>query len=286
MKTRISSFVIILLLFQTCVLYSQNQNDVTKIIPGKKYKIVLFDDSQVIGVVISIDSVNIIVKTENKTMLIIPRNNVLYYSTNLTPAKYNFSVGLLGGISVFTGNNILNGNSTKIKPGVNFNIAGIFFLSDSKAIKLDAGYTFLKPTYDGYYYASYPDRPPVYEGGDISQFSFKGNIMVGNFDPSDRFMMYASLGFGFHYMKQKEHTFTYWYRNYQDSTWINYTEYYPAQNLYNAVISIGASLGYRFTKNFGVSGEIEYNLITANGLFLLFGSGGYFPIRAGLFYIF
>lgn len=285
MKTKIGSFLIFFVLLQSCMLYSQNQNDVSKIIPGKKYKIVLYDDKEVIGKVISIDSINVTIQNEYKETLIIPKNNILYYSSNLTPTNYIFSALLLGGISVYAGNNTFNGYQNKVKPGINFNLAGIFYLSDSKAIKLDFGYTYLKPNYDNYYYSSDPAHPSSYVGGDISQFSAKGNILVGSFNPSQRLMLYASLGFGIHFLAQKESTFKYWYQYYQDSTWTQHTEYHQSERDVNALLSVGAALGYRITNKLGIMGEIEYNLVTTNG-FLLFSTSSYFPMHIGVYYNF
>ena len=285
MKSKIIPVIAVFLMIQSCIVYSQNQNDVNKIIPGKKYKIVLFDDSEIMGKVISVDSVNVVVQNEYKTTVIIPKNNILYYSTNLTPSIYNLSVSLLGGPCFFAGNNTFTGYQNKIKPGINFNLAGIFYISDTKAIKIDAGYTYLKPDYEDYYYASDAGHPSTYEGGDISQFLAKGNILIGSFNPSQRLMVYASLGFGIHYMSQKSSTYTYWYRNYEDTTWNKSTESRQSQSYVNALLSVGAALGYRVTSRFGIMGEIEYNLISNEGI-IFWSSSSYFPVRLGVYYNF
>jgi hypothetical protein len=280
----ISSF----LLIQSSFLYSQNQTDVTKIVPGKKYKIVLFDDSEIIGKVIASDSLNISIETDAKVMIIVPKSNILYYSSSITPNKYNYTLSLLGGISVFSGDNYYSYNgSTKTSAGPNFNLSGIYYISDSKAVKIDAGFTYLKPKYDNTYYADpmYPSSYS-YDGGDVTMFSLKGNILVGRFVPDERIIMYASLGFGIHYTKTKEMTTTHFERNYPDTTLRSYTYSYPSHSEVNALISIGASLGYRLSKRFGVQAEIEYNLVTGSNNFIIFGGNNYFPIRAGIFYIF
>ena len=211
--------------------------------------------------------------------------NGMFSSFIPIPTEITISALLLGGISVYAGDNTFNGYQNKVKPGINFNLAGIFYLSDSKAIKIDFGYTYLKPNYDNYYYSSDPAHPSSYEGGDISQFYAKGNILVGSFSPSQRLIMYASLGFGIHYMVQKEATIKYWYQYYQDSTWQQYTEYHQSESNVNALLSVGAALGYRVTDKLGIMGEIEYNLVTTNG-FLLFSTSSYFPMRIGLYYNF
>ena len=288
MKTSLYFFLITLfLMLQSSFIYSQNQTDITKIIPGKKYKIVLFDDSEIIGKVISADSVNISIQTESKVMLIIPKSNILYYSTSTAPNKYNYSLALMGGISVFSSNNYYNDyDYSKTTTGPNVNLSFYYYISDTKAIKIDAGYSYLKPFYENSDYVEPMGSTTTYSGGSVSMFSFKGNILIGSFAPVQRLIVYASLGFGINFTNVKELTETYWSQLYPDSAYKQFTYSEPARSEVHALLSLGACLGYRFSKNFGVQAEMEYNLVTGNNSFLIFGDNSYFPIRAGLFYIF
>jgi hypothetical protein len=163
----------------------------------------------------------------------------------------------------------------------------MFFLSDSKAIKFDAGYTFVKAKYDNYgpYYYSDPHYEYTYEGGDASLFSFKGNILFGEFSPITRLTYYGSLGIGIHFLSLQEVTEHYWTQNYPDTTWVPRTSNIPSNTEINAIISIGASIGYRINKNLGLKAEIEYDLVTSSYAFIFFGGRNYFPIRAGIYYI-
>lgn len=288
MKTLINlCFVSAVLFIHSSFLYSQNQTDLSKIIPGKKYKIVLIDDSEVLGTVMATDTVNVTIKTENNNTMIIPKNNILYYSTDFTLSKYKFSLSLLGGVSVFSGDHSYNYNSSGSNIGLNIDLMGIYFLSDSKAVKIDAGFTFLKPKYDNNYYNPYGSAyQTTFSGGDVFLYSLKANLLIGTFKPVNRTILYASFGIGIHLTKQKEiieHSRT---QHYPDTTWNEIIYTTPDRNDFNALLSIGAGFGYRFTEHFGLKAEIEYNMVTSSYEFLFFSGRSYFPMRAGIFYIF
>jgi hypothetical protein len=110
--------------------------------------------------------------------------------------------------------------------------------------------------------------------------------MFGRFIPKEKVMLDVSLGFGIHYSSRQEVTERHWTKNYPDTVWVQETWITPASTDFNALISLGGSIGYRFTKNFGAKAELEYDLITGNDSFLFFGGRSYFPVRAGVFYIF
>jgi hypothetical protein len=289
MKPHIFFYFIVLIFFcNTPTLLSQNHSDLTKIIPGKLYKIVLFDDTEIYGTVISCDSANVNIKNQDNITMIIPKGNILYYSTESAPAKYKFSCSVMGGISLLTERsnyyNDYNGNK-KIAPS--FSVSGMFFLSDTKAVKIDAGYTYVKANYDYYnnYYGA-PSYPVTYTGGDVSLYSIKGNLLYGSFDANEKLILYASVGLGIHLTSQKAAYIYYWQSYYPDSAAKQYTDYHASQSYFNAMLSIGGGLGYRFSRNFGVKAEVEYNMITTSYAFFLFNGPNYFPVRAGIFYIF
>lgn len=128
MKTLISfSLFAAFLLVQSAVLYSQNQTDFTKIVPGKMYKLVLFDDTEILGTVITVDSANVSVRTHDNMTVIIPKSNILYFTSDLTPSKYRFSLSLLGGVSLLSEESEYNYYGRGSKVGPNINLAGMFF---------------------------------------------------------------------------------------------------------------------------------------------------------------
>jgi hypothetical protein len=285
MRNKILLIILSVITLNTSFLYAQNQTDIHNLVPGRMYKIVLFDDTEIFGKVILADSVNITVEMKNRARIIIPKNNILYYSTDLTPSKYNYSLFLLGGVSLFTQDNDYNtyGNGTTVGP--NFNLGFIYYLSSTKALKIDAGYTYYKAKYDVNYYYPDPYYQTTYSGGNASLYSVKGSIMFGRYEPSERIILSASLGLGFHYSAQQRVTQSYWTRYYPDTTWKQASYVTPARNDLNAIISVGGSVGYRFSKNFGVIAEGEFDLVTGRYAFIFFGNRNYFPLRAGIFYI-
>lgn len=287
MKAHIPFLLIAYLLVHSSVMYSQNQTDFTKVVLNKTYKIVLFDDTEISGTITAVDSANVSVKTHDNMTVIIPKSNILYYSSDLTPSHYKFCLSLLGGVSLLSEESEYNYYGRGSKIGPNINLSGMFFLSDSKAIKFDAGYTFVKAKYDNYnsYYYNDPHYEYTYEGGDASLFSFKGNILFGEFSPTERITYYGSLGLGIHFLSLQEVTEHYWTQNYPDTTWVLRTSNIPSNSEFNAIISVGGSFGYRITKNLGLKAEIEYNLVTSSYAFIFFGGRNYFPVRAGIFYI-
>ncbi|MGA2668069.1 MAG: hypothetical protein ABSF32_04025 [Ignavibacteria bacterium] len=288
MKTITSPLLIItFLLILTGYVFSQNQTNVANILSGKTYKIVLFDDTEIFGKVISVDSANITVETQNRAKVIVPRNNILYYTTDLTPSKYNCLLSLLGGVSLFSKDNDYNTYNNGSTVGPNFDLGFIYFLSGTKAVQIDAAYTYYKAKYDFYNnYNTDPHYQETFSGGNASLFSFKGSIMFGRFEPAERIILCASLGLGIHYTAQQQVTESYWYQPYPDTTWKQGAYITPAHNDLNALISIGGSMGYRFSKKLGVKVEMEYDIVTGGYAFFFLGGRNYFALRGGIFYIF
>jgi hypothetical protein len=292
MKTRINPLIIALFIFLLSSLaFSQNETDISKIVIGRNYKIVLFDDTQILGKIVSFDSGEVRIETANKSTIIIPKGNILYYTTEVAPEKYNFLVSLMGGVSFITNNiydyGIYNyGGNPNMKKGPNINAAAIWFISDTKALKFDAGFTYLNAgTYQ--YISSYdPHYNTTYSGGNVSLYTFKANILFGRFKPEEKVILYASLGFGIHSTNQESSTELYYSSGYPDTAWTQHTYYMQPFSEVNAVISVGGCAGYRFSKHFGASLEMEYDMITGENIFLFFGNRNYFPLRAGIFYIF
>jgi hypothetical protein len=292
LKNPFLAFIFLVILVSSPV-FSQNQTDLTNITVGKSYKIVLFDDTEILGKILAADSIAISVLTENGSKVIIPRNNILYYTNDLNPSKYSFQIAFTGGVSLIMGDNTYYSGSysNNSKSGMNLNLSGTYYLSDIKAFRLDVGYTYLKANYNNNYsYYGYggpdPLHPSTIEGGGMGLYAIKGNLLFGRFVPEERVQINWSVGFGVHISDVKAITSTYYGRNYPDtSTWTKYTNYDPAKTTVNALLSVGASLGYSFTKHFGVKADAEFNFVTASP-YIFYAGNSYFPLRAGLFYSF
>ena len=194
------------------------------------------------------------------------------HNTVVTPQKYNFSFSVMGGESIFSDRFILTDDSySRAQP--NLNVSATYYLSDSKALKVDAGYTFTKP------YSGVLVDGVNYSVGSSKMFSSKLSFLVGRFKPNEHFMYNFSLGLGVHYWKEGSYTENTTYLNLADSTRFTESNTYEYKTEVNVLASIGGSVGYRFIKNFGVQIEAEYDMIT--GL-----NHNYFPVRGGVFYIF
>jgi len=203
-----------------------------------------------------------------QTALVFSQN----HNTVVTLKKYNFSVSVMGGESIFTNEFLTTGESfSNSEP--NLNASFTYYLSDSKALKVDAGYTFTK-SYSG----SFWSNENYYEDGS-KMFSLKASFLVGRFKPEEHFMFNFSLGLGVHVWKEGRFVDNNYGFNLIDSSWYTDTYTDEPQSEVSGLVSMGASVGYRFIKGFGICAEAEYDLITGT-------HHNYFPVRAGVFYIF
>jgi hypothetical protein len=262
-------------------IYSQEIPQPDSIVSGKSYTFVLYDETEIIGKVLSIGQDNIRVKTESGGIYMILKSNILYFSTDTAPSKYYASVSLLGGVSLLTNPNSYYYNDN-INFGLNIDLAGLVYFSDTKALKVDLGYSYIKPKYNNgnYELLIYPYYPATYSGGNISYYSLKGNFLLGTFKPKNKIMAYGSVGFGLHVTNQSAITEQYY--NYSDSAYV--TNNMGAKNDLNAVISAGGGIAFMISKQFGIHAEIEYNLLTSESNLYMFRGYSYFPIRGGIIY--
>ena len=99
--------------------------------------------------------------------------------------------------------------------------------------------------------------------------------MFGDFKPSSVVNPYGSVGLGIHLLMEDKSSYKVY--NSWDSSYNSYSN--PIFKSIDAVLSVGAGLGFRFNQHLGAY------MITYGGGFLFFGFGtGYFPMRAGITY--
>ncbi|MCI0448241.1 MAG: hypothetical protein L0Y79_00450 [Chlorobi bacterium] len=265
-KSFYASFITIL--FLAVGIYSQSPSD--SIITGKKYKIILFDDREVIGTVTGQDTLMVYVKSADGFYRL-KKEDIFAVSRELTPSKFKVMFWAGAGISFF-GNDYdgYGGNKT----GLALQLGAMYPINVTKGIRLDIGYSRWKndrseqPQY-------YP--PYTYFGEQTVQTYFiKVDFVFGSFNPSESFKIYGFAGAGAHFKNESSYSTTY-YSSY-DSTY--YTSYYPERNYSNFMFSLGGGAGYNFTKNLGAYTELQYN---SAGYFYFFG-GGFFLAKAGLTY--
>lgn len=258
-------------------IYSQ-EHFADSVVTGKTYRFIMYNESEIYGTVLSSGQEYIKILTESGSHVMVNVKNILFFSPYDLSGRLKYSVSLLGGISMLSS----NGNYG-VEPGMNIDLAGIYYFDESKAIKADFGYTFIKEKHDDYITAPliYPYYPDIYEGGDISYFTLKGNYLLGMFNPEKKLMFYGSIGFGFNVTHVAEINEQYY--NYDDSLYMRRS--IPAENNINAVISAGGGLVFKVSKKLSVHTEIEYNYVTTDdnpGFF--YSSRSYIPLRLGIMY--
>jgi hypothetical protein len=256
----------------TSTSFAQEYSKLDSLKIGNRYKIILFDDTEIIGKIVSSDSVYIVISTAAATSRI-KKDDIFNISTDLTPSKYKFTFSAGGGISLLSGG-FFDDGYRKTSSSFSVQLNSTFITSSTKGFRIDLGYSRFKRKIDDPYMVDY-------QGGDIGMMTFKTDFVAGDLSPSSVVNAYALIGLGLHIIK--EESYSYKYRYYDSSAYYTYTT--PERSSTNVVFSIGGGLAFRFTKHLGVYSEIQYNMITYGGWFFFYGVGaGYFPIRAGLTY--
>jgi hypothetical protein len=264
--------IIAFLLFALNSSHAQEYSKLDSIKIGTKYRIILFDDTEIIGKIISNDSVYVVVSTGTATSRI-KKDDIFNISFDLTPSKYKFIFSAGGGISLLSGGFFEDGYR-KTSSSFSVQLNSTFVTSGSKGFRIDLGYSrFMRKINDPYMID--------YQGGGIGMFTFKTDFIAGDLSPSSVINAYGLIGLGLHIIKEESYSYKYSYYD----TLPPYTYTSPERSSTNVVFSIGGGLAFRFGKHLGVYSEIQYNMVTYGGWFFFYGIGaGYFPIRAGLTY--
>ena len=266
------TITLLFLLFSANISFAQEYSKLDSLKIGAKYKIILFDDTEIIGTVISIDSDYVTINTGVSSKRI-RKDDIFNISKDLTPSRYGFMFSAGGGISIMTGG-FFNEHYSDFSTLYSLQMNAVFVESGTRAFRFDLGYSRFK-------------RKQIYEfmsdfqGGDLGMFCFKGDFMFGDFKPSSAVNPYGSVGLGIHLLMEDKYSYNVY--NSWDSSYNSYSN--PIYKSIDAVLSVGAGVGFRFNKHLGAYAEIQYNMITYGGGFLFFGFGtGYFPMRVGITY--
>jgi hypothetical protein len=268
MKIRLIYFLIIIaIVFPLFLLQGQTISD--SLITGKKYKITLFDDREVIGTVTRQDSVMVYVTAE-EGIYTIKKEDIFKYSRNLIPSSFKSMFWAGGGLGILSnqGDYPYSINNK----GFTFQLSAMYPFSETKGVRLDLSYSRWRGTpveYSSYSYYTYSERSTV-------MYYVRADFVFGTFSTSERFKIYGLTGVGANFKDESAYTTTYY--NTYDSTYHTYS--YPKQSYSNILLSLGGGMGYLLTKNIGTYAEIEYN---SAGYFFFFG-GGYFLVKAGITY--
>jgi hypothetical protein len=266
--TIIITAAILFFINSECIL-SQVKINQDSVITGKTYKFVLYNDDEIIGKVISIDSVYIHVKADQKAHRI-KKDDIFIVTTELIENNCKAILSFGAGIAHF-GFNFTNNEFTG-KYSIQLN--ALFPLSGIKGLRVDGGFTRFDSKFNEQTY-TYAEGPKT-----INMYYLKCDFVFGDMEAGQKEWAYGIAGVGLHFWNEPEYESNYF--NSLDSTYHTYQ--FPGFSYTNAVLSIGAALGYRFTKHFGIYGDIQLNAVTFIGYFPFFVSEAYIPVRVGITY--
>lgn len=168
----------------TGISYSQTIDSLT---PGKKYKIILFSEKEIIGTMISHDQNSISIRSDNIVMTI-ERNNIFSISKDLSASKYKFLINLFGAYIPKSENGYYFGQGSR--SGID--IRASYFYSDKKNVGIEAAYFPSRKSSVEY------TGTAVYTGGEIRSFEVIINGQFGTFDKNNIADFYLNLGVGVH----------------------------------------------------------------------------------------
>jgi hypothetical protein len=263
----------LLFLFITNTSFAQEYSKLDSLKIGTKYKIILFDDTEIIGTVISTDSSFVTVNT-GKNYSKVKKDDIFNISRNLTPSQYSLLLSAAGGV-IFPGAEFFYRNNRDYDPSLSFQLNSAFVVSSNKAFRIDLSYSKLVRKKPYYVISS--------TGGNVNMVSLSFDFVIGELKPESFFTAYGILGLGMHYTFIPAYTETVSWG--YDTTYNTYTSKYEEESRMNAVLRVGGGLGVKLSKHLTVFGEVQYNSVTYGGfLFFAFGQG-YIPVRFGLTYM-
>lgn len=270
------SSIILIAAFSDSFIYSQEQVVIDSLVTGKKFRITLYNDKEIIGRVAKQDSLTAIIATESGTVRI-RKEDIFSISRSTIPKlmKALFSAG--GGVLLLTGEDSYYNRNTK--PGYSLQLTGLMPFSENKAVRLELGYgkskkdEYLYPNYYEYYSSEGPQTRDMY--------SLHVDFLFGDFETNTRFSVYGLGGAGLVYTDESDFTSSYY--NSYDSTFHTYT--YPGEDITSFSLALGGGLRFKLTDRIGMFAEAQYNMSTYEGFFWFFGRG-YFPVRGGFTYTF
>jgi hypothetical protein len=279
LKIRITSFILFFIFsaaLSTCITYSQEQTEIDSLITGKKYRITLYNDKEVIGKVARQDSIYAYIITETATVRI-KKDEIFSISGSTVPNIMSAMITLGGGILLESGN--YNGYDRSSSPGYSVQFTAVAPFTENNAIRFDLGFGQIKRDVFSYAYGY------EYNTSDVKQtrsiYIANCDYVFGNFANSSKFSAYGLGGVGILVTSEDDYTYTY-YETW-DSTYRTITQ--PGENSVNFTMAIGGGLRFKIKNRIGLYAEAQYNLVTYSGFLFFFGYG-YFPIRAGLTYTF
>jgi len=252
--------------------YTQEYSPLDSIKTGYKYKLIMFDENEAIGRILSVDSEYVRIES-GKQILQIRTEDIYEVSRDLIPSKFKFMLSVGGGIS-FPAAEFVGIQDRDFSHSLSFQLNGGYLFKPDKAIRIDFGYSRLnRKARDNWGIIST-------QGGTANMLSLKADLLVGELRPKYNIFAYAFVGLGVHHINLAE-TIVTEYMNY-DSTYHTYR--YEAVDEFNAVFCVGGGAGYRFMKSLGIYTEIQYTMASNKSSNIFGYDGGYIPVRFGITY--
>ena len=248
--------------------YSQ-KND--SLVIGKKYRIILFDEKEIIGTHVSEDENTISMKADN-ILMTIEKNNIFSISKDISSSKYKFLINLFGEFVPKSQYGYSFGYTSR--PVLGIDLRASYFYSEKKNVGIEFAYfPFSKSN-------SQSSGTTVFTGGETNSFDIILNGQFGTFDKSEIVDIYLNLGAGIHSVHRNSSATTYY-----DPYLLKYYSYStPSETNTYPVLQLGAGIIIKPVKNIGINLEIDLNAY-GFGIFI-FPAAAYVPIKAGVSYYF
>lgn len=256
-------------------LSQQEYPGLDSLITGKKFRVTLYNDKEIIGRVIRHDSLYAFMITESGTVRI-KKEDIFSISKNTDPKiiKALFSVG--GGL-LFQGNYHYSYNGSNNKPGYSLQLTGAVPISETKAVRFDLGFGQLRQ--ERVVFADYWANvfSTLYQTRSV--YSLNADVIFSDFSTASDFSLYGLAGLGVLHDSENDYSYTY-YSPY-DSAYR--TDMHKGYSDTYFSMAVGGGMKFKLKGKIGAYIEAQYNIITYAGFFWFLGSG-YFPVRAGITY--
>lgn len=242
-------------------LFSQDKDNTSKkldnndsIITGKKYRIILFNNKEIIGSVTKQDSLQIQLKSDNSVYQV-NREDIFEISSELTPSRLKAILWAGGGLSLLVSGH----SSSENNIGFTLQLSGMYPFSETGGIRIDLSFSQTRSNPDYY------DPYIYYSGQTIRSYYFRANYVFGTFSPSDKLKIYVFPGIGVNIWDEPGDIY---YSSYENRTHTT------------LLLSAGFGAGYMVSRKIGFYGEAEYNLsLNPN-----YSVGGYILAKGGIIF--
>ncbi|RPI12978.1 MAG: hypothetical protein EHM58_19325 [Ignavibacteriae bacterium] len=259
-----------LLLFFSRQVFSQIAIDIDSIKTGKVYKLIMYDNQEFIGKVISKDNESLKISSGKVTYRLHNRDiHEIYKDAGHSVYEYIFSVS--GGITYYGESESYHYHYSVHNSinGFNAGIEGIHPIKKTNGLRLSLHYNSLHRDDDT------TTASQIFTYTDVNIYSLTGDYLLGNFNTKNKFYYYFNMGAGFQIVDEGTYTYTY----------LNNTFTYNPKPVFKLMIDLGFTAGIKISKNFGLFTHAQFNNVFNGWLIFLYDDRSY-PLSAGISYMF